>query len=207
MVGTTSNIYVSIGGPRDSGRKDGYRKPLHAWMISVEPHYTHVPGTSYKQTEPLHYAATKDTETGAWTVEPHEITDEPGIIGNILIVESAHIQPDKIHGMLKEDMASSPSKDMASSDDEPEHWILSVIHGLQRRNIAQHFDIDEFIMYTHGYLANRLDNEAPALIAYPKIHKEPEKKSSKHKFWVTTPMANRTKTNTSGEALKYGGLM
>ena len=78
---------------------------------------------------------------------------------------------------------------------------------MQERKIAQAFDIDEFMTYAHGYEANRAENEAPALVAYPKIHKDHEKKSSKHKFWISYPPTRRTKTNTNGEASTYGGLM
>lgn len=211
MVGANSNIYVSVTGPLASSQHEGYRRAQHIWLISVEPHHTHVPGVPRKDHEPLHYAATKDLETGVYTVKSHELADGPGIIGNILIVESAHISPDKFREVLEEELGPtspiSQSKDREPSDDEPEHWIRRVIHGLQERKIAESFRVEEFMTFAHGYLANRLENEAPALIAYPKIHKDHEKKSSKHKFWVSNPMAGRTRTNSSGEALKYGGLM
>lgn len=212
MVGASSNIYVSVTGPQASVEHEGYRREQHLWIISVEPHHTQVPGLSHKDPEPLHYTATKNLETGSYTVKEHDLSDGPGIIGNILIVESAHMSSAKLLEILEHDLGStsktSQSKDrQPSDDDEPEHWIRHAIHGLQHRKIADSFQIDEFMMFAHGYLANRLENERPALIAYPKIHKDHEKKSSKHKFWISNPMAARTKTNTSGEAMKYGGLM
>lgn len=210
MLGANSNIYVSVTGPQASAEHEGYRRQQHLWIISVEPHHTQVPGLSHKDREPIHYTATQNVETGGYTVKSHELSDGPGIIGNILIVESAHVSPDKLLEILEHDLGSSKtsqSTDRQSSDDEPEHWIRHAIHGLQHRKIAESFQVDEFMTFAHGYLANRLENERPALIAYPKIHKDHEKKSSKHKFWISYPTASRIKTNSNGEAMRYGGLM
>lgn len=212
MVGASSNIYVSVTGPQAEGKHDGYRRQQHIWLISVEPHHSAIPGLSHKDREPLHYAASKDPETGVYTLKSFEIADGPGIIGNILIVESAHVSSDKLREALEEDLGPtspiSKSKDREPSDDEPEHWIRNAIHGLQQRKLAESFQIEEFMMFAHGYLANRLENETPAMIAYPKIHKDHEKKSSKRKFWISHPTAERrTRVNSNGDALVYGGLM
>ena len=204
MVGTNSNnIYVSVTGPRDSGREAGYRKPQHTWLISIEQHPHHVPGTSHKTVEPTHYAATKNHETGVYTVNIHPIESEPGIIGNIIIAESVHASADQVRKIIEEALASG-SDSSKSSDHEPEAWIRKAIRGLQQQKIAHEFNIDDFMTFAHGYVASRLDNEAPALMAYPKVHRDHEKKSNKHKFWVSHPMAHRTKVNKSGEALVYG---
>ena len=217
MLGSsTSNIYVSVTGPKDNDHGSGYRRPEHTWMISVESHHIGVVGMPHKQKEPIHYAASRNMETGVYTINTHEISAGPGIIGNILIAESANVSAEKIHEILEEEIGpSSPpaasskpsSKGSDPSGEEPEDWIRKAIQGFQKRKVAEPFDVEEFMMFAHGYTANRVENETPALIAYPKIHKDAEKKSSKHKFWISTPMAGRTKTNTNGEALKYGGLM
>ena len=214
MVGTSSNIYVSITGPQlDSG--EPYRRPRHTWMLSIEQKPFHIPGTPNKHREPVHYAAAKNPDTGIYSINTREIESEPGIIGNILIAESAHASPEEVHQILKHELAEhappAPSVDGTAQDieDEPEQWIRKAIRGMQERKISAWFDVNEFMTFAHGYMANRMDKEAdaPALIAYPKIHEDHEKKASKHKFWLSHPMAGRTKTNNSGEAMTYGGLM
>lgn len=212
-VGATSNIYVSVTGPQsEKEQHDGYRRQRHIWLISVEPHHTYtsqVPGMGNKDHEPLHYAASKDPETGVYTLKSFEVADGPSIIGNILIVENGHVSTDKLREVLEEELGSRSSASQSKdSDDEPESWIRRAIHSLQHRKIADSFAIEEFMMFAHGYLANRLEGETPALIAYPKLHKDHEKKSSKHKFWISHPTAQRrTRVNSNGEALTYGGLM
>lgn len=215
MVGTSSNIYVSITGPQQADSEHGYRRPRHTWMLSVEQKPFHVPGTPNKHREPVHYAAAANRETGVYTINTHEIHSDPGIIGNILIAESAHASPEEVHRILKAELAEhappAPSIEATSPDidDEPEQWIRRAIRGLQENKMADWFDVNEFMTFAHGYMANRMDTEAdsPALIAYPKIHEDHEKKASKHKFWISHPMSGRTKTNASGEAMVYGGLM
>lgn len=212
-AGATSNIYVSVTGPQSSKEpQERYHRDRHIWLISVEPHHTYtsqVPGIGNKDKEPLHYAASKDPESGHYTLKSFEVADGPSIIGNILIVENGHVSTDKLREVLEEELGPkasvSHSKD---SDDEPEQWIRRAIHGLQHRKIADHFAIEEFMMFAHGYLANRLEGETPALIAYPKIHKDHEKKSSKKRFWISHPTSERrTRVNSNGDALTYGGLM
>ena len=178
-------------------------------MISVEQHHLNIPGMQHKQREPVHYAATRNKESGKYTINTQSIDSDPGIIGNILIAESAHTSAEQIHKILAEDMGPSSStlspKD--HHEEEPEHWIRKALRSLHEHKVVESFNVDEFMTFAHGYMANRNDGEAPALIAYPKIHKDHEKKASKHKFWVSHPMAERTKTNSRGEASVYGGLM
>ena len=177
-------------------------------MLSIEPHHTNIPGIKRKDPEPVHYAAAKNEETGVYTIKTHQAEGEPVIIGNILVVESAHTSPEDMHKLLEELLgAGSPTKSKDGGGDEPEHWIRRALQAMQKQNIAQQFDLDSFMTYARSYEANRMENEAPALVAYPKIHKDHEKKDNKHRFWITHPMANRTKKNDRGEAMTYGGLM
>ena len=207
MVGGTSNVYVSVTRAPDSVHGGDYRKPRHTWMISIEPHHLHLPGTPRKDPEPIHYAATRNEETGVYTINTHQTESEPAIIGNILIAESVHTSAEQVHTLLEEILGPNSSRSGKAGGEEPEHWIRIALRAMQERKIAEAFSLDEFMTFAHGYEANRMDNEAPALIAYPKIHKDHEKKASKHRFWVSHPMANRTKTNDRGEATTYGGLM
>ena len=207
MVGT-SNLYVSVTRALDGEHAHGYRKPRHTWMLSVEPHQTHIPGTPHKHPEPTHFSAVRNEETGVYTITIHQIENEPAIIGNILIAESTHTSAEQVHKLLEEILGSnSPWRSNEHSGDEPEHWIRRAIQAMQERQMAQAFDVGEFMTFAHGYEANRMENDAPALIAYPKAHKNHEQKANKHRFWISHPMANRTKTNNNGEAMTYGGLM
>ena len=213
MVGT-SNIYVSVTQAvetqgRETGTGHTYRKPQHIWMLSIEPHHLRMPGLPHKHPEPVHYAATRNEDSGYYTIDTHSTASEPAIIGNILIVESAHTSAEQIHKILAESLGPS-SFVRASEDasvDEPEQWIKKAIRALHEHKIGEAFNLDEFMMFAKGYEANRMDKEAPALIAYPKVHKDHEKKANKHGFWLSHPMAAHTKTYNNGEARLYGGLM
>ena len=205
---STSNIYVSVTQAKDKDHRHGYRRPQHIWMLSVEPHHMHIPGTPRKETEPIHYTAKMDEASGVYTIKVHQPENEPSIIGNILIAESAHTSAEQFQSMLEDVLGpKSSGKSGVKDSDDPEHWIRTALHAMHERNIAEKFNLEEFMTFAHGYEANRIDKEAPALVAYPKIHKDHEKKANKHKFWISHPMANRTKTNQHGEATTYGGLM
>jgi hypothetical protein len=210
MVGT-SNVYVSVTKAANTRHQETYRRPLHSWMLSVEPHHTNIPipGIHKKDPEPIHYAAARNEETGIYTINTHSIESEPAIIGNILVAESAKTSPEDIHRLLEELLGSgSSSKQNDSSDnDDPEYWIRRALHAMQKQSLAEAFDLEEFMTWARSYEARRIENEAPALVAYPKVHKDHEKKANKHRFWISRPMADRTKTNDRGEALTYGGLM
>lgn len=209
MVGT-SNIYVSVTKAAKTPRQETYHRPVHSWMLSVEPHHTNIPipGMHKKDPEPIHYAAARNKETGIYTINTHSIESEPAIIGNILVAESAKTSPDDIHKLLEELLGSGSSQRKDSSDDEdPEYWIRRALHSMQKQSIAEAFDLEEFMTWARSYEARRIENEAPALVAYPKVHKDHEKKVNKHRFWISRPMADRTKTNDRGEAMTYGGLM
>lgn len=207
-----SNIYVSVTRARDP-KGDSYHRPLHTWMISVEQHTgtLHMPGKSNKDPEPIHFAAAKNEETGVYTVNTHSSESEPAIIGNILIAEDTNTSVDAIHQLLEKEFGQSSDRTLrphkSGGSDDPEHWIRTAVHVLQGQKLVEHFNLDEFMTFAHGYEANRMEGEAHALVAYPKVHKEHEKKASKHKFWVSHPMSNRTKVNGRGEASVYGGLM
>lgn len=159
-----------------------------------------------KDPEPIHYKALRNEETGAYSISTHQIENEPVIIGNILVVESAKTSPDDVQKLL-EQLLGSKGHPGGGDDDEPENWIRRALQAMQKQNIAEAFNLDEFITWAHSYEARRLENEAPALVAYPKVHQDHEKKANKHRFWISRPMAERTKTNDRGEALTYGGLM
>lgn len=193
-----ANLYVSVTrAQRAEG--EGYRRALHTWMLSVEPHPFHVPGTHHKDIEPIHYTASKKDE--GYTITTHPSTSEPAIIGNILIAEDAHTTPAYIHKILLQENTHS---DCAG---DAEHWIQSALLAMQKHKVIESFDVDTFMTFARSYEASRMDGEGSSLIAYPKLHKEPEKKTSKHKFWVSHPMSERTKVNGKGEASVYGGLM
>ena len=177
-------------------------------MLSVEPHHTHVPLTPRKEHEPIHYSVTRNEATGAYSIKTHQIENEPVIIGNILVVESAKTSAEDVKRLLEEHLGSvSPSKDKDGGYDEPELWIHRALYALQKHGVAEQFDLEEFMTFARSYESRRLEDEAPALVAYPKLHKDHDKKASKHKFWISRPMSEHTKKNGRGEASTYGGLM
>ncbi|KAK5171133.1 uncharacterized protein LTR77_004277 [Saxophila tyrrhenica] len=207
-----ANIYVSVT-RSTNGKGEGYHRPLHTWLVSVEPHHGskfHIRGTSHKDPEPIHYGAAKNEETGIYTINTHPHDSEPAIIGNILIAEEVSTSDQQVHKLLEEELGESSKRtveDRRSSGQEAEYWIEHAIRALQKRKLMDAFGVEQFMTFAHAYEANRMDGEGQALVAYPRAHKEPEKKASKHKFWVSHPMANRTRTNGHGEASVYGGLM
>ena len=211
MNNSTANIYVSVGHSvrRGSDASHGYRKQKHSYLISVEPHRFHIPGTPHHEATLTHFEAIKDADSETYGIVKYTSKNAPEIVGNILIAESAHTTVDKIHQVLSEKLSSSVAEGSSDSyaDDEDEHWIKTFVHALQHHEMVVNFKVDEFFVWTHSYLMDRLDNQAPALIAYPRAHKDHEQKTSKHQFWITYPMQEKTRTNSRGEATMYGGLM
>lgn len=148
MVGT-ANVYVSVTQALDAPHQETYQRPRHSWMLSVEPRHTNnpIPGIHRKDPEPVHYAAARNEETGVYTINTHQMESEPAIIGNILVVESGKTSPEDIHRLLEELLGSTaPSGHKDGGNDEPEHWIRRVLHAMQKKNIAETFDIDEFMV-------------------------------------------------------------
>lgn len=210
MINGTANIYVSIGQAlrRQSDESQGYRRAQHTYLISVEPHQFHVPGMPQHQTTITHFEPMKDNTSGNYGIVKYTSKNAPGIIGNILIAESAHTSVEKVHKLLSDRLPSTPESretDDSFADNENEHFTRMFIHALQDQDVAVKFRIDEFMTWIHSYVADRLDNQAPALIAYPKAHREHEKKSSKHSFWRVNSMKDKTRKNSKGEATMYGG--
>lgn len=207
-----SNIYVSVTRARNTVG-EGYHRPLHTWMISVEQHtgILHIAGKSDKDPEPVHFAAEINDETGVYTINIHAATSEPAIIGNILIAEDAHTSVDEVHRLLEQEFGQSSDRSLhkhtSGEGEDAEQWIKNAIRTLQSSKHVEKFSAEEFMTFAHGYEANRMDGEGHALIAYPKAHKEHEKKASKRGFWISHPMSSRTKMNKNGEASVYGGLM
>jgi hypothetical protein len=199
-----SNVYISVT-RAPQHYEESYRRTPHNWLLSIEPHSFHVPGTHKDDPEPIHYAALED-EDGFITVSTRAAEIEPAIIGNVLIAENAHVSPEQFHALLEEVFGRKESVEHRASGQELEHWIREAVRKLQERKMIEAFNVSELITFTHGYEAVRLDSEGESLVAYPKI-KGHENKSSKHKFWITRPMEHRTKRNTSGHASTYGGLM
>lgn len=209
MISTTANIYISVGQALHHGSDEsqGYHRQKHTYLISVEPHHFRVPGMPHHEATLTHFEAIKEPTSGMHGLAKYTSKDSPGIIGNILISESAHTTVEKVHKILSERLAASAASEDAYADDEDEHRLRTFIHALQEHEMVVRFKVDEFVLWTHSYLMDRLNNEAPALIAYPRAHRDYEQKASKHKFWITYPMADKTRTNSHGEATVYGGLM
>lgn len=207
VIMVTCNIYVSVAQPSDKGTNQGYRKAVRTWMLSIESHHRHLPGLAHQDQEPVHYKATLNEESGALTVSEHSADSEPAIIGNILIAEDANTSPEKFRHIIQDACASGSPHGKHNVDEAPETWVWEAMRAMQEHKICERFSIDEFMTFARGYEAHRMNNEgSPALIAYPKIHPDHEKKSSKSKFWISHPMSGRT-TNNGGEARIYGGLM
>lgn len=205
MFGDSSNIYVSAtrGYQPDDGRDDeGYRRTQHTWLVSIEPHKHYIPGLPRHKLELTHYYATHDD--GTYTIQKHS-TD--GIIGTILVAEAAHTTAEKIREALEEGLKSTetslPSEQTA--DGESDRWVRKGLHALQEHKIISTFDVGEFMTFAHAFIANRLDREAPAMIAYPRLHKDHTKKAQKHSFWLSYPM--RSHSEKDAESRLYGGLM
>lgn len=184
MFNSTANIYVSVGPAlrRGSNESNGshYRRPRHTYMISVEPHHFHLPGLPQHNTNLTHFEITQDTHTGYHGITAHSSRTAPGIVGNVLIAKSAQATVDKVRKALEQKLASAETVDDAYADDEDEHRLRGFLHALQDSGIIAKFDIDEFVMWIHGYAVDRSNGTAPTLIAYPRAHKEHQQKIIVH---------------------------
>ena len=108
---------------------------------------------------------------------------------------------------LAEDLKSGISSlsSEQAPDEEPHRWLRRALHVLQTHKLTDTFDVGEFMSFAHGYAAQREDHEGPAMVAYPRLHKEPEKKHQKHSFWLSYPMQSHKSKDP--ESRIYGNLM
>ena len=122
---------------------------------------------------PLHFTATRDDGPNSYRV--HNYTTD-SIIGTILVAEGAHFSPEDVHKALKDGLASDSVKPSPSSEQSqagtPDEWLVKGLYILQARGITGNFDVDEFIIFAKDYITQRERNEGPAMIAYPRLHKE-----------------------------------
>ncbi|KAK1064087.1 hypothetical protein LTR12_007836 [Friedmanniomyces endolithicus] len=209
MVTASSNIYVSATQPhppKDGGESDNaspQAKPC-IWMISVEPHKSHMPFMPKHKVEPVHYFASREGDKDAYRLHTHG-TD--GIIGTILIKEGAHGDAEQVlqalEAGLKSTSAAQSSEQALHGEDD--RWIRGALQTLQTHKFTDAFDVDELMTFAKDYFAKRVYGDGPARIAYPGLHEDHREKSSKHHFWLTYP----TKSPRIGdqESRIYGGLM
>lgn len=201
MLISTANIYVSVGQPlrRDSDESDGsrYRREKHTYLISVEPHRFHIPGLPHHETTVTHFEAINNISSGSPVIVRYSSKTSPSIIGNILIAKSAQATTNKVYKILSESLASSAGSDDSYGDDEDEHRIKLFLHALLDHGMIAKFSLDEFMTWTHSYVMDRLNNEAPSLIAYPRAHKDyGEQQQRRHKSWTVDPVQRRPRTDS-----------
>ena len=177
-------------------------------MISIEPRHFHIPGMPRHDAALTHFEAVKDIATGNYGLAKYSSKNSPGVIGNILIAESAHVSADKVHKILSEKLAIATKAHQdgdSYADNEDEHWIRAFVHALQDRDAVANFRLDEFITWLHGYLADRVNDQAPALVTYPRAHQDHDRGPSKHGSQISQPMAKKTRTNSRGGSSSPGG--
>lgn len=210
IINTKANIYVSIGQQprRDSDESLAYRREKHTFMISVEPRHVHIPGTPRHDAALTHFEAIKDVATSNYGIAKYSSKKSHGVIGNVLIAESAHVSTDKVHKILSEKlaMATKALEDGDSyADNEDEHWIRAFVHALQDREAVANFRLDEFITWLHGFLADRVNDQAPTLVTYPRAHMDHDRGPSKGGSQIRQPLAKKTRTNSRGGSSSPGG--
>lgn len=184
MLNSTANIYVSIGQAlrQRSEESHGYRKPKHTYMISIETHKPHIPGLPQLEPAVKHFEAVRDVVTGKYGIAKHSSADSPGTIGSILVADSVHTSVDALHKTLRDKLDAETEADHSYGGDEDEHRVKTFIHALQDVGLVAKFRVDEFMLWTHSYLMDRLSNEAPALVIYPRAHRNDEQKASRRSF-------------------------
>lgn len=174
MLNPTANIYISVGQAlrRGSDDSDGsrYHRQRHTYLVSIEPHHFHLPGLRQHQANVTHLEATGNNITS------HTSRTAPGIIGNVLVAKSAQVTVDRVRKVLAERLKATQDAEDAYADDEDEHRLRLFLRALQDAGITAKFNIDEFVMWTHGYAEDRSNDTAPTLVAYPRAHKEHQQK-------------------------------
>ncbi|KAK0945577.1 hypothetical protein LTR48_002228 [Friedmanniomyces endolithicus] len=209
MVTASSNIYISAtqSHPPEAGGESDNASPQAKsciWMISVEPHKSHMPFTPKHKVEPVHYYASREGDEDAYRLHTHAID---GIIGTILVKEGAHADAERVLQALEIDLKSGHATQSSGQalDGEDDRWIRNALQVLQTHKFTNKFDVGELMTFAKDYFAKRLDGDGPARIAYPGLHDDHKEKSSKHHFWLTYP----TQSPRIGdqESRIYGGLM
>jgi hypothetical protein len=209
MVGSSSNIYISAtpGYEAKEGRDDqGYRRQQHTWLISIEPHRHAIPFIPRHKQEPTHFVAKHDETAKAYKIEEYPTQ---GIIGTILIAEGSHGSAEDIRKALEEGLHSTDAKlpSEQTAEHDTDRWIRKGVHVLQEQKLMKACDAGELMTFAHAYVANRLDREAPSMIAYPGLNKDHEKKARKQGFWLSYPTQNPKSAGGGGgheESRRYG---
>ncbi|KAK5134668.1 hypothetical protein LTR08_006183 [Meristemomyces frigidus] len=213
MVSASSNIYVSATtGHEPAAARDehGYRRSQTAWLISVEPHNHVIPFMPKHKVERTHFTGKKsDTDAGAYTLTTSAQTD--AIVGTVLVADAAHCTAKDVGKALEAGLRaaatdSTQGDEHVAADGDHDDWLRKALHVLQDHKLTDVFDVDEFLAFAHGYVASRADGEAPAMIAYPGLHKDHKKKSQSGSFWMSRPMETSTR-KADAESQLYGGLM
>jgi hypothetical protein len=214
-----THIFVSIyhDRPRSASHgahHDAHHAQSHRWTILVEPAKHRRLSLHHGDTEPVLFLIARDYNSSSWASHSRHLdpTDEENFVGKIHIGESRNPTTVQVEELLRARLL--PEGEEWPQERTSEHWIRAAIHALQEGGLVEKFELDDFMAFARGYVAEReadaSEDVAPAAIEYARIekpeHRAPPKKSGLG-FWISYPHSAFRTPLRSRDASPYGGLM
>lgn len=214
-----THIFVSIyNDPPKSASQEGSSQSRHShalrWAILVEPHKHRRLSLHHTDPEPVLFLISRDHTSSSWAshFRHPEPVDEENLIGKIHIGESKHASTVKIEELLRARLL--PDEEEWPVERTSEYWVRAAVHALKEGGVIEPFDLDEFMTFARGYVAERQaavsEDLAPAAIEYAHVAKHessPAAKKSGRGFWLSWPHSASNSPARSREGSPYAGLM
>jgi hypothetical protein len=214
-----THIFVSIyyDGPKSVSREESHQSRHshpHRWTILVEPHRHQRLSLHHTDPKPVLFLISRDHTSSSWASHSRhpEAVDDESLVGKIHIGQSKHPSTVKIEELLRARLL--PDGGEWPLDRTSEHWARAAVHALQEGGVVERFDLDDFMTFARGYVAQRqvaaAQDLAPAAIEYAHVAKHassPAVKKSKHGFWLSWPHSASNSPVRSRESSPCAGLV
>jgi hypothetical protein len=214
-----THIFVSVYDDRgkaasQEGSHDAHHSHTHRWTILVEPHRHRRLSLHHTDPEPVLYLISRDHTSSSWACHSRHLdpADEENLIGKIHIGESKNATTVQVEELLRARLL--PDAEEWPLDRTSEYWVRAAIHALQEGGLVEHFDLDDFMTFARGYVAERQaavsEDLAPAAIEYAHIAKHGRSaavKKTGRGFWLSWPHSASNTPARSRDGSPYGGLM
>lgn len=196
------------------GQHESHHSQSLRWTVLVEPHKHHRLSLHHTNPEPVLFLIARDHTSSSWASHSRhpEPVDEESLIGKIHIGESKHATMVQVEELLRARLL--PDGEEWPMERTSEYWTRAAVHALQEGGVVEPFDLDEFMTFARGYVAERQaalsEDLAPAAIEYAHVAKHgasPVAKKAGRGFWLSWPHSASNSPARSREGSPYVGSM